>query len=325
MKDLSDKKILVTGGAGFMGSHLVDKLLANDLHVKVLDNLSSGTKLNLKNSFHNKNFQFFKKDLKNSSSIKDILSDVNLIFHLAANPEVRTGFNNPEISFRENIENTFHLLEAIRKSNIETIVFTSSSTIYGEAEIIPTPENYGPLYPISHYGASKLASEALISSYCHSYGINGLIFRLANIVGSRNSHGVIIDFIKKLQCDNKTLQILGDGTQSKSYLHVSDCIDAFLFCLSKIEKKIRIFNLGNYDYFIIFGLFIVLFYCSGFTNNSRVLFDLAPDGRGWIGDVKFMNLDIKKLENLGWKPKLSSSSAVDMAITENIEEIGIKK
>jgi len=247
MKDLSDKKILVTGGAGFMGSHLVDKLLANDLHVKVLDNLSSGTKLNLKNSFYKKNFQFFKKDLKNSSSLKNILSDVNLIFHFAANPEVRTGFTKPEISFRENIENTFHLLEAIRKSNIETIVFTSSSTIYGEAEIIPTPENYGPLYPISHYGASKLACEALISSYCHSYGINGLIFRLANIVGSRNSHGVIIDFIKKLQCDNKTLQILGDGTQSKSYLHVSDCIDAFLFCLSKIEKKMRIFNLGNYD------------------------------------------------------------------------------
>ena len=325
MKDLSDKKILVTGGAGFMGSHLVDKLLANDLHVKVLDNLSSGTKLNLKNCLNKKNFQFFNKDLNNSSSIKDILSDVNLIFHLAANPEVRTGFNNPEISFRENIENTFHLLEAIRKSNIETIVFTSSSTIYGEAEIIPTPENYGPLYPISHYGASKLACEALISSYCHSYGINGLIFRLANIVGSRNSHGVIIDFIKKLQCDNKTLQILGDGTQSKSYLHVSDCIDAFLFCLSKIEKKMRIFNLGNYDQTDVITIAQKVIEKLSINNVKILTSNDVPDGRGWIGDVKFMNLDIKKLENLGWKPKLSSSSAVDMAIEENIEEIGTKK
>ena len=325
MKDLNDKKILVTGGAGFMGSHLVDKLLANDLHVKVLDNLSSGTKLNLKNCLNKKNFQFFNKDLNNSSSLKDILSDVNLIFHLAANPEVRTGFNNPEISFRENIENTFHLLEAIRKSTIETIVFTSSSTIYGEAEIIPTPENYGPLYPISHYGASKLACEALISSYCHSYGINGLIFRLANIVGSRSSHGVIIDFIKKLQCDNKTLQILGDGTQSKSYLHVSDCIDAFLFCLSKIEKKMRIFNLGNYDQTDVITIAQKVIEKLSINNVKILTSNDVPDGRGWIGDVKFMNLDIKKLENLGWKPKLSSSSAVDMAITENIEEIGIKK
>ena len=325
MKDLSDKKILVTGGAGFMGSHLVDKLIANDLHVKVLDNLSSGTKLNLKNCLNKKNFQFFNKDLNNSSSIKDILSDVNLIFHLAANPEVRTGFNNPEISFRENIENTFHLLEAIRKSTIETIVFTSSSTIYGEAEIIPTPENYGPLYPISHYGASKLACEALISSYCHSYGINGLIFRLANIVGSRNSHGVIIDFIKKLQCDNKTLQILGDGTQSKSYLHVSDCIDAFLFCLSKIEKKMRIFNLGNYDQTDVITIAQKVIEKLSINNVKILTSNDVPDGRGWIGDVKFMNLDIKKLENLGWKPKLSSSSAVDMAIAESIEEIGTKK
>ena len=325
MKDLSDKKILVTGGAGFMGSHLVDKLIANDLHVKVLDNLSSGTKLNLENSFHKKNFRFFKKDLKNSSSLKNILSDVNLIFHLAADPEVRTGFTKPEISFRENIESTFHLLEAIRKSTIETIVFTSSSTVYGEPEIIPTPENYGPLYPISHYGASKLACEALISSYCHSYGINGLIFRLANIVGSRSSHGVIIDFIKKLQRDNKTLQILGDGTQSKSYLHVSDCIDAFLFCLSKIEKKTSIFNLGNYDQIDVITIAKKVIEKLSLDNVKILTLNDAPDGRGWIGDVKFMNLDIKKLENLGWKPKLSSSSAVDMAIAENIEEIGTKK
>jgi len=325
MKDLSDKKILVTGGAGFMGSHLVDKLIANDLHVKVLDNLSSGTKLNLKNSFHNKNFQFFKKDLKNSSSLKNILSDVNLIFHLAANPEVRTGFTNPEISFRENIENTFHLLEAIRKSTIETIVFTSSSTIYGEAEIIPTPENYGPLYPISHYGASKLACEAIISSYCHSYGINGLIFRLANIIGSRSSHGVIIDFIKKLQHDNKTLQILGDGTQSKSYLHVSDCIDAFLFCLGKKEMRLYNLNLGNYDQIDVITIAKKVIEKLAINNVKIMTSNDAPDGRGWIGDVKFMNLDIKKLEDLGWKPKLSSSSAVDMAIAENIEEIGTKK
>ncbi len=325
MKDLSNQKILVTGGAGFIGSHLVDKLIENDLDVKVLDNLSSGTKLNLQNSINNKNFQFFKEELSNSSSLQNILSDVDLIFHLAANPEVRTGFNNPEISFRENIENTFHLLEAIRKSKIKTIVFSSSSTIYGEPEIIPTPENYGPLYPISHYGASKLACEALISAYCHSYGINGLIFRFANIIGSRSNHGVIIDFIKKLEYDNKTLQILGDGTQSKSYLHVSDCVDALLFCTNKTEKKMEIFNLGNYDQIDVITIAKKIFNELKLNNVKISTANDVPDGRGWIGDVKYMNLDIKKLKEMGWTPKYSSSFAVEKATKELIKEIGTNK
>lgn len=325
MKDLSNQKILVTGGAGFIGSHLVDKLIENDLDVKVLDNLSSGTKINLQNSINKENFQFFNEELSNSSSLQNILSDVDLIFHLAANPEVRTGFNNPEISFRENIENTFHLLEAIRKSKIDTIVFSSSSTIYGEPEIIPTPENYGPLYPISHYGASKLACEGLISAYCHSYGINGLIFRLANIIGSRSNHGVIIDFIKKLKNDNNTLQILGDGTQSKSYLHVSDCIDAILFCINKIEKKTEIFNLGNYDQIDVITIAKKIFDELKLNNVKISTTNDVPEGRGWIGDVKFMNLDIKKLEDLGWKPKYSSLAAVEKSISEIVKEIGTKK
>jgi len=254
-----------------------------------------------------------------------MLSDVDLIFHLAANPEVRTGFKNPEISFRENIENTFNLLEAIRKSKIDTIVFSSSSTIYGEPEIIPTPENYGPLYPISHYGASKLACEGLISAYCHSYGINGLIFRLANIIGSRSNHGVIIDFIKKLEYDNKTLQILGDGTQSKSYLHVSDCINAILFCTNKIEEKMEIFNLGNYDQIDVITIAKKIFDELKLNNVKISTTNDVPEGRGWIGDVKFMNLDIKKLEDLGWKPKYSSLAAVEKSISEIVKEIGTKK
>ncbi len=325
MKDLSNQKILVTGGAGFIGSHLVDKLIENDLDVKVLDNLSSGTKINLQNSINKKNFQFFNEELSNSSSLQNILSDVDIIFHLAANPEVRTGFNNPEISFRENIENTFYLLEAIRKSKIKTIVFSSSSTIYGEPEIIPTPENYGPLYPISHYGASKLACEGLISAYCHSYGINGLIFRLANIIGSRSNHGVIIDFIKKLEYDNKTLQILGDGTQSKSYLHVSDCINAILFCTNKIEEKMEIFNLGNYDQIDVITIAKKIFDELKLNNVKISTTNDVPEGRGWIGDVKFMNLDIKKLEDLGWKPKYSSLAAVEKSISQIVKEIGTKK
>jgi len=325
MKGFSNKKIVVTGGAGFIGSHLVDKLVSNEFEVEVLDNLSTGTKLNLKNCIPSKNFNFRKIDLNDSSSLKDIFSGVNLVFHLAADPEVRTGYTNPEISYRENIQNTFHLLEAIRKSNVETVVFSSSSTIYGEPDIIPTPENYGPLFPISHYGASKLACEALISSYCHSYGINGLIFRLANIIGSRSNHGVIFDFIKKLQHDNRTLQILGDGTQSKSYLHVNDCIDAFLFCLNKKLKKFNILNIGNFDQIDVIAIAKKIFEKMKINNVKILTSDDVPQGKGWIGDVKFMHLDIKKIEDMGWKPKYSSSSAVLKAISETINEIGKKK
>jgi len=147
---------------------------------------------------------------------------------LAADPEVRIGFESPEISFDRNINTTFNFLESIRKSNVETILFTSSSTVYGEPDLIPTPEDYGPLIPISHYGSSKIACEGLISSYCYNYGIRGIIFRLANIIGSRSKHGVIWDFIKKLHKNKKQLSVLGDGTQTKSYLHINDCIEGLL-------------------------------------------------------------------------------------------------
>jgi len=239
--------ILVTGGAGFIGSHIVDRLVSNEHDVKVIDNLSNGKLSNLKDSKNKKNFQFMNKDLNQLPSIEETMTDVKLVFHMAADPEVSIGFKNPDIHYKENIQNTFHLLEAIRKADVENILFASTSTVYGEPDIIPTPENYAPLLPISTYGASKLACEALISSYCYTYGINGILFRLANIVGSRSNHGIIPDFIKKLQSNPNNLEILGDGTQSKSYLEVSDCVDSFFFCLENVTKKVEVFNIGNHD------------------------------------------------------------------------------
>jgi len=221
---------LVTGGAGFIGSHVVDRLLQNGTVVKVLDILLAGSLLNLLAHKNNKNFRFAKKDLSDSASTKETLKDVKTVFHIAADPEVRTGFKQPEISYRENIQNTFHLLEQVRKSKVETLLFTSSSTVYGEPDTIPTPESYGPLIPISPYGASKLACEALVSSYCHTYGIKGEIFRLANVIGTRSKHGVIWDFINKLKRNNKKLEVLGYGKQSKSSLHVNHCIECSFFC-----------------------------------------------------------------------------------------------
>jgi len=325
LKKLQSGITLVTGGAGFIGSHIVDNLISTGLEVLVLDNLSNGQLSNLKDSKKGNYFKFIKKDLNDVESLENVLKNIKSVFHLAANPEVRTGFNHPEIVFKENIQNTFHLLEQIRKSNVETIVFASSSTVYGEPEQIPTPENYGPLIPISLYGASKLACEAMVSSYCYNYGLNGLIFRFANVVGSRSNHGVIVDFIKKLKKNNTKLEILGDGKQSKSYLHVDDVIKSFFFCLSKKIKGIEIFNVGNTDVTNVMEIAKIV--CSQ-MNLKEV--DIIPtggidNGRGWKGDVKRMHLDITKIQKNGWYPKLSSTPAVELATTELLQEMVAKK
>jgi UDP-glucose 4-epimerase len=311
---------LVTGGAGFIGSHVTDRLIEEGNKVKVLDNLSAGSLLNLSSHKDNKNFHFIKKDLNDSESLKETLKDVKTVFHIAADPEVKTGFEHPQISYKENIENTFYLLEQIRKSDVENILFTSSSTIYGEPDTIPTPESYGPLIPISPYGASKLACEALISSYCHTYGLNGLVFRLANVIGSRSNHGVLWDFLNKLRHDNKKLEVLGDGKQSKSYLHINDCIDCFFFCLTINKKQLEIFNVGNEDWVDVINIAKIVCNTMNLKDVDLVTTGGVDNGRGWIGDVKKMRLDISKLEKLGWRPELSSVEAVKLASEEIFNE-----
>jgi len=307
---------LVTGGAGFIGSHLVERLISIGAETKVVDNLSAGKLSNLSFCKENKKFSFEKIDLNDPNDLKKSLENVKTLFHFAADPEVRTGFDHPEKSFRENIQTTFNLLEQIRKSDVKRILFTSSSTVYGEPDVIPTPENYGPNIPISPYGASKLAAEALISSYCHTYGINALIFRLANIVGSKSTHGVIWDFINKLKTDQKRLEILGDGQQSKSYLHVTDCVESMLNCLTKVNNKIDIFNVGNVDEIDVMSIAKIVCNRMNLENVEFATSGGENDGRGWIGDVKKMNLDISKLIKTGWTPQLSSSKAVDLTVKE---------
>jgi len=311
---------VVTGGAGFIGSHLVDSLIDLGNDVKVLDDLSSGKIENCFKSKDSNKFHFTKIYLNNSNISKEFNENYKTVFHLAADPEVRTGFESPEISFENNIHATFNLLEAIRKSKIETIVFTSSSTVYGEPETIPTPEDYGPLIPISHYGSSKLACEGLISSYCNNYGIRGIIFRLANIIGSRSRHGVIWDFIEKLRNDKKQLEVLGDGKQTKSYLHVSDCIAALFKGFSKSNKKVDVFNLGNNDKTNVMSIAKIV--CESMSLNGVNIRTAGGtnDGRGWIGDVKKMQLDISKMKKLDWEPKISSVKAVEMVAQELIKE-----
>lgn len=240
---------------------------------------------------------------------------------MAAYPEVSTGFENPILAYKENVENTFKLLELIRKSNVENLVFSSSSVVYGEPKNIPTSESYGPLLPISAYGGSKLACEGLISSYCNNYGINASIVRFANVIGSRSNHGIIWDFLHKLLKNNKKLEILGDGTQSKSYIHINDCVNGILVSLENSKEKIDVFNIGNNDKVDVKTIAKVVCNTLSLSDVKIEMTGGTSDGRGWIGDVKQMLLDVSKLENLGWISKLSSLEAVKLSSKEILMEI----
>jgi len=316
-------RVLVTGGAGFTGSHLVDALMTYGSHVKVFDNLSSGSIENIRQWMDNRNFRFVRGDLLNLSKVLQNVKNADVVFHLAANPEVRTGLVSPEIHFQNNVVATYNLLEAIRKNaDIKLFVFTSSSTVYGEPSKLPTPEDYSPLMPISMYGASKLACEALIASYSNTYGIKALIFRLANIVGPRNKHGVIHDFIVKLRKNQKELEILGDGSQTKSYLYISDCIDAIILAVKKTRKSIEIFNVGSEDQINVKRIAEIIVDVMGLQNVKFKFTGGVNGGRGWKGDVKIMLLDISKLKSLGWKPEHNSEESVRKAAESLVNEIG---
>ena len=313
-------KIMVTGGAGFIGSHLVEELIKENKEVTVLDNLSTGKKLNLSSCVQNKNFRLVVEDLKNQNQLTQHMKDIDTIFHMAADPEVRTGFSDPKLAYTQNIDNTYKLLENVRKSNVKQFVFASSSVVYGEAEIIPTPETFGPLLPISIYGGTKLACEGLISSYCNNYGIKGTIVRFANVVGSRARHGVIWDFIQKLRINEKELNVLGNGKQTKSYIHVKDCVKGLIFSSKNTKKNIDIFNLGNFDMINVMDIASIVLQTMNLKNTNIVTSGGTEDGRGWIGDVKQMNLDISKISNLGWNPKENSQASVERATLELYSE-----
>jgi len=241
---------MVTGAAGFIGNHIADRLLDMGWNVLGFDNLSGGDVTNLTYAMKSSRFRFVEGDLLELAAIERAIKDCELVFHLSADPEVRVGAQDSNLHFKQNLLATFNLLEAIRKRGASTrMVFASTSTIYGEPSTIPTPEDYGPLQPISVYGATKLDCEALAASYTQLLPLRLAIFRFANVVGNRAKHGVIYDFIMKLRKDPRLLEVLGDGTQTKSYLHIDDCLDAFLSVLDDVfwKSDVDIYNIGSED------------------------------------------------------------------------------
>jgi UDP-glucose 4-epimerase len=316
------KHVLVTGGAGFIGSHLVDALMERGFRVRVVDNLSSGTAENVKRWMDEPGFEFVQGDLKDAGVALRSVEDVELVFHLAANPDVRVGGYDPSVHFNENLVVTFNVLEAMRMSKeAKRIIFASSSTVYGEPKRYPTPENYGPLLPISIYGASKLGCEALVTSYCHMFNFSGAILRFANIVGSRATHGVIIDFVNKLRRNPSELEILGDGNQKKSYLHVKDIVNAFFVVLNNLDRNqlVQVFNVGSSDQINVKRIAEIVHQEMGISKPHFRFNNALKDGRGWKGDVKKMRLSTTRLMSLGWKPSSGSGDAVRQGCMELLQ------
>jgi UDP-glucose 4-epimerase len=320
------KKALVTGGAGFIGSHIVDALISDGLRVTVFDNLSNGQLDNIQRNLRKESCTFIKGDLLEGSATLFILKGCDVVWHLAANPEVKLSSTNPDVHYKQNVLATYNLLEAIRKDGkVKILSFASTSTVYGDALQIPTNEDYSPLEPVSVYGASKLACEALISAYAHTYGFKATIFRLANIVGPRSEHGVIYDFVHKLQENPKELEILGDGTQTKSYLHVRDCVEAMQYGLDNSKKQFEVFNVGSEDQINIKAIAEIVIEEMNLKDVELKFTGGVDGGRGWVSDVKNMFLDIGKLKSLGWKPELDSKQAVRFATKDLIKKMGAKK
>ncbi|MGE3975722.1 MAG: NAD-dependent epimerase/dehydratase family protein [Bdellovibrionales bacterium] len=314
-------KVFVTGGAGFIASHLCLKLLSKGYEVTAYDNLHLGKEEFLSECKKNKKFKFVKADLLDLERLKKEMAGHDLVYHMAANSDISQGANNTDVDLKLGTIVTYNTLEAMRVNKMKKMVFASTSAIYGEATVKPTPESYGPLIPISFYGASKLGCEALCTAFSHNCNMEIWIYRFANIVGSHATHGAIYDFSNKLKKNPKSLQVLGNGTQKKSYLHVSDCVDGMIFGFENTLGPLQIFNLASE------GVTNVRFIAEEVARQvavktgeqAEVLFEKSD--RGWVGDVAFTWLDGSRFQSQGYKPKLTSDEAIKKAINEIISEV----
>ena len=311
-------KYLVTGGSGFIGSNLVDTLFQeNPEKIVVIDNLRTGEKKFIEEHIGKQNFQFLNKDIKHVESFPN--ESFDWVFHLAANADIRGGLKNTRVDLDENVIGTHSVLEFMRKKDIKKLVFASSSALYGETEVIPTPEDLPNIKPISFYGASKIAAEHFISSYCFTYGMQSWMFRFANVVGKRSTHGVIPDFVNKLRINPNELEILGDGNQTKSYFDVSDCVDG-LIDIPKLDKDpiVEAYNLANNETIKVKNLAPIVVDEMGLNN---VEYKFTGGDRGWIGDVPITVLSFDKAKKLGWSTKISLEEAVRRTVRYLLDEI----
>ena len=289
----------MTGCCGFIGSTMVDRLLLLGHHVIGVDDLSTGQYRFIENAVQYANFEFMKLDLLNLEELKSAFEDGDTVIHFAANADVRFGTDHPGRDLELNTIGTYHVLEAMRANGIKKIAFSSTGSVYGEANEIPTPEDARFPVQTSLYGASKAAGEGLIAAYCEGFGFQSWIFRFVSILGERYTHGHVFDFYQKLKADPTQLEVLGNGRQRKSYLYVQDCIDAILIAMDKAQDKVNIFNLGVDGYCELNDS--INWICESLGVNPRL--EYSGGDRGWVGDNPFIYLDTSRIQALGWKPK----------------------
>jgi len=301
---------LVTGCAGFIGSTLVDRLLAAGASVVGIDNFSSGQRPFLDGALQSARFRLVEADLLDADRVEAACRGIDTVFHLAANADVRFGPDHPRRDLEQNTIVTHNVLEAARKNGVRRFAFSSTGSVYGEAAVIPTPEDASFPVQTSLYGASKLACEGLIEAYAESFGIQAFVFRFVSILGERYTHGHVVDFYRQLRRDPTRLRVLGDGHQRKSYLYVQDCIDAVLFAIERANGKVNRYNLGVDDYCEVNDS---IGWISALMGVQPAL-EYAGGDRGWIGDNPFIFLDTTKIRALGWTPRLTIRQGVERTV-----------
>jgi UDP-glucose 4-epimerase len=316
------KRVFVSGGAGFIGSHLLRSLLAESgvERVVIFDNFSSGQMSYIQENASDPRVEVVKADLKELGAVAPAMAGCDTVFHLAANPDIAKAVTQPDIDFWEGTYLTQNILEAMRVSGARRIIYTSGSGVYGENPEVAFAEDYGPCLPISTYGASKLACEGLIASYCHMFGLIGRAFRFANVVGPRQTHGVGYDFIRRLKADPKRLRVLGDGTQRKSYIHVEDVLRAIRVADRQATGKYDVFNVATDDYITVREIADLAVKASGLT-PGQTTYEFTGGDRGWKGDVPIVRFDCSKIKGLGWQAHRTSAEAVSAAMKAMREEL----
>jgi len=310
------KQIFVAGGAGFIGSNITKRLLQKkDVHVTVYDNFSSGKFWHLESVAHDPALTIIKGDIKELNQLSKAMEGHDTVFLFASNPDIAKAMNQPDIDFWEGTYLTQNILEAMRINQTKKIIYASGSGIYGETGLLEVKEDHAPLLPISTYGASKLAGEALICSYCNMFDITGRAYRFANVVGPNQTHGVAYDFIHKLHDDPTRLRIMGDGSQSKSYIYVDDIIDAILISEKAAKEKFSYFNIATGDYITVTEIAEIVIHEMGLQD---VRLEYSGGDRGWKGDVPVVRFNLEKIHGYGWKAKLNSFEAIRKSVREMI-------
>jgi UDP-glucose 4-epimerase len=323
---MKHKRFFIVGGAGFIGSHFVDRLLSEPqvTAVTIYDNFSSGREWHYASHLADERFRVERGDVKDFARLQSAMQHHEAVIHLASNPDIARAATEPDIDFREGTLLTNHVVEAMRVTGARTILYASGSGIYGDLGETEAQEDHGPLIPVSTYGASKLAGEALISSYAYMFEISGRAFRFGNVVGPHQTHGVGFDFIRQLMRTPHHLRILGDGTQSKSYIHVNDVVNAVLTAMEKTDAGFRAYNVATGDYITVREIAELAAEVMGLRPGS-VTFEYTGGNRGWKGDVPIVRLNTDRIRGLGWSCRLATREALRASMQSMLEDARLGK